>query len=88
MQIPLYGCRWDNPLLAAGAQGYEPEDRGFGAVASSPASSRLRPFGSLTNTLRTVSLHTTRSPSREITPLTLDYAVAFGVSISGLIGSR
>ena len=30
MQIPQYRCRWDNPLIAARASVYEPEDRSSG----------------------------------------------------------
>jgi len=33
MQIPQYRCRRDNPLIAAGASGYEPEDRSSGKLA-------------------------------------------------------
>jgi hypothetical protein len=29
-QIALYGCRWENPLIAASAQGHEPQDRSSG----------------------------------------------------------
>jgi hypothetical protein len=29
----LVRCRWDNPLIAAGAEGYEPEDRSSGKLA-------------------------------------------------------
>jgi hypothetical protein len=29
--ITLYRCRWNNPLIAAGAEELEPEDRGSGA---------------------------------------------------------
>jgi hypothetical protein len=32
-QIPQYRCRWDNPLIAAELEEYEPEDRSSGKLA-------------------------------------------------------
>ena len=41
MQIPLYRCRWDNPLIAASAEEYEPEDCSSGKLAGWLAARRL-----------------------------------------------
>jgi hypothetical protein len=72
MQIPQYRCRWDNPLIAAEASGYEPKDRSSGdacwlAASDAGQERRLRDSDASDQRL-------------EI------YAVAFGASASGLIG--